>query len=74
MSNSDEKYMQDTNIHARWINLKEAARQIRMCYTQAVSEWPSWKDKYGITAHRRGKHLLFKASEIDRINEAHAIN
>lgn len=56
------------------VTLAEAAKLMKFSYKYAMETYLSWKDKYGITAFRLGRKLLFKRSEIERAFEASALN
>lgn len=60
-------------VPLEWITLKEAAQYCRKSVSWAEKNWPSWKE-YGVTAHREGRTLLFKLSEVRSMLERKAIN
>ena len=60
-------------VPTNWLYLKEASEYLRMSYTKAKIDWPSW-EKYGVHASRMGRKVLFNIKELDRMLELNRVN
>lgn len=56
----------------KWLDLKRSAQYMTISYSKATKEWPRWAEH--APAHRFGRKLLFKVSDLDRLVESTRVN